>query len=73
MKPVIEKPYVIFGFLIRRARREEGLSVTDTAREVGLSASSLRATELGHQRIAFHFILRLAKMFNVDLNSLKEI
>jgi len=68
----VEKVYVLLGFLVRQARLKKNMSTATLADKLDMSESSTRSIETGKQRIPFHTAIKLAKIFNIDLNSIKE-
>jgi len=72
MSKAIEKPYTILGFLVRQGRMDRNMTTTALAKKVGLSDSSMRALEIGQQRVPFHVVVKLSKLLDLDLNSIKN-
>lgn len=64
--PQVEPEYRILGDGVRRLRRERGMSQERLANEIDLSRSALANIEAGHQRVAFHQYLALAKALRVN-------
>jgi transcriptional regulator with XRE-family HTH domain len=58
------------GALIRRLRRQRGMSVEELARSAALSPSFLRAVESGRSDIAYGRLSRIAHAFNLDVAGL---
>lgn len=55
---------------MRRLRRERGLSQLRVAKDCDMSRSALANIEAGHQRVAFHQFLALARALRTDPSEL---
>jgi transcriptional regulator with XRE-family HTH domain len=58
------------GGVVRRLRKQSGLSLNQVAEASGLSASFLSAVERGQSDISVQRLARIASVFNHDLGSL---
>jgi transcriptional regulator with XRE-family HTH domain len=62
----VEPEYRELGATVRRLRRERGLSQQRVAKDCDMSRSALANIEAGHQRVAFHQFLALARALRTD-------
>lgn len=63
----IEPCYKKLGKIIKMIRLEHHLTSTVLARKVGISRPALSNIEDGRQRIYLHHLLKLEKVFQIDL------
>lgn len=64
--PNVEPEYVALGEAVRALRRERGLSQQEIAEQCGMSRSAFANIESGHQRVAFHQFLAMARALGVE-------
>jgi transcriptional regulator with XRE-family HTH domain len=62
----VEPEYRELGAALRRLRRQRGLSQQRVAKDCAMSRSALANIEAGHQRVAFHQFLALARALRTD-------
>jgi transcriptional regulator with XRE-family HTH domain len=69
----VEPEYKELGTTVRRLRRERGLSQERVAKDCGMSRSALANIEAGHQRVAFHQFLALARALRAEPQELLPV
>ena len=65
----VEKCYMIFGFLVKKARLEKKWTVEDLSKKTKMPKSTIRGLENGCHRTSFSKIVLLSKILKIDLNS----
>jgi XRE family transcriptional regulator, fatty acid utilization regulator len=65
----VTRPSPRLGHKVRSLRRREGLSQSELASRLGISASYLNLIENNHRPLPSALLLRLAEMFEVELHS----
>jgi DNA-binding XRE family transcriptional regulator len=67
---VCERPYVLFGEAVRKARDHLGLTQQQIADALGLTRTSITNIEAGRQRVLLGDIFAFAKALNCSPRSL---
>ena len=62
----------MLGPKIRRLRRENGLTQTQLAEQLGVSASYLNLIEHNQRPVSVPLVLKLARLFDLDLQAFDE-
>lgn len=61
----VERPYVLFGEVVREARYERGWNQQELADKMGLSRGSIANIEVGRQRILLSDVFEFAKVLKL--------
>lgn len=61
-----------FGEYIRKLRTEKGLTLTQLGAQLNIDSGALSKIETGKKRIDENLLPKLAKIFKLDLNELKD-
>lgn len=61
-----------FGLYLRKIRKENGLTVREFAKRLDIDRGCIYNWEKGDQRPGLVTVIRIFKMFDLDLNILKE-
>jgi len=69
----MERAYIVLGYLVRKARVDQGMSVEELAKRVDAGASSIRSLEIGKQRTPFHKIIKIVNILDIDLNDIRNV
>lgn len=64
---MIEREYIIIGYLVKEARVKQGLTVQQVADMAGVSRSSINGLERSDNRTSFHVIMRVFKALKLSL------
>lgn len=62
----------LLGNKVRRLRREQGLTQVEMAERLGISASYLNLIEHNNRPLTLPLVLKLSKLFQVDLQTFSE-
>jgi len=68
-----ERKSKIAGDMIKRLRKNEGLTLNELADIVGTSKSTLSRVERGESNISVEVLFKCSKFFNVPIDSLVKI
>ena len=61
-----------FGEYLRRLRTAKGYTLTQLAAKIGIDSANLSKIETGKRDLDEKKLQRVAKVFNLDINGLKE-